>query len=173
MKKCNKCKIEKDNSLFSKRKLSKDGLDTWCKECKSAYGMSRNYLPEYPGNKKCSICSLLKSNNEFNIDKRKQDGLDNRCRMCNAKRTSIHSKQRLYGCAPELFLKLLESQGNTCAICKKTNTLNKKNNLSVDHCHSTGKIRGLLCSKCNFGLGQFKDNPELLLKAAEYVKSNQ
>lgn len=42
--------------------------------------------------------------------------------------------------------------------------------LSIDHCHETGAFRGLLCSECNFGLGKFKDDPELLLAAVEYLR---
>lgn len=50
-----------------------------------------------------------------------------------------------------------------CMICKSTKRL------CIDHCHSSGKIRGILCSKCNTGLGMFRDSPEFLTKAAEYL----
>ena len=61
---------------------------------------------------------------------------------------------------------LAEVQGNKCAICGTAPT-NKK--LDLDHCHETKKIRGLLCNNCNRGLGHFKDNPELLRKAIDYI----
>jgi hypothetical protein len=65
-------------------------------------------------------------------------------------------------------------QGHVCAICKKPETLinprsGKTRRLSVDHDHATGKIRGLLCDKCNRGLGQFDDNPDFLLNAHNYI----
>ena len=57
-----------------------------------------------------------------------------------------------------------------CYICKKR-TPGKY--LHVDHCHKTGEIRKLLCSACNTGLGLFKDNPDLLLKASDYIKEHE
>lgn len=61
------------------------------------------------------------------------------------------------------YKELLEKQNSTCAIC------NKVDKLVVDHCHSTLKVRGLLCNNCNLGLGQFKESPELLNKALNYL----
>lgn len=67
----------------------------------------------------------------------------------------------------------LELQCGVCKICKELPpTGSRVKRLSVDHCHSTGHIRGLLCSKCNAGLGQFCDNTELLAKAIEYLREN-
>lgn len=64
---------------------------------------------------------------------------------------------------------MLKTQGGRCAICPKKVSLDGKA-LSVDHCHTSGKIRGLLCSECNRGIGYFTDNPELLEAAAAYLK---
>lgn len=62
----------------------------------------------------------------------------------------------------------MEQQGGTCAICKKTFDENIVPNL--DHCHSSGKVRGALCGDCNRGLGMFKDSLTLLQGAMEYLK---
>lgn len=82
---------------------------------------------------------------------------------------------RRYGISPEDFGRLLEKQDFKCAICGGKNTVLKKNgnhvhSLVVDHDHTPSKkIRGLLCGKCNRGLGYFKENPTLLSKAARYL----
>ena len=60
-------------------------------------------------------------------------------------------------------------QGGVCSICKKCEPV-EKHSLHVDHDHLTGKIRGLLCSFCNRGIGSFHDDPELLMKASLYLK---
>ena len=62
----------------------------------------------------------------------------------------------------------LEKQENVCYICKGLD----KVRLAVDHCHSTGKLRGLLCSSCNQALGKLQDNPEIIQRAKEYIESN-
>ncbi len=67
---------------------------------------------------------------------------------------------------------LLDSQGHLCKICGKPDgdgTSYQTRRLALDHCHATGKVRGLLCENCNRGLGLFKDSPELLQKAIEYL----
>lgn len=68
----------------------------------------------------------------------------------------------------KIFLKMLELQNYVCAICS-LHYSNFKKSLAVDHDHHTGKIRGLLCSKCNTGIGNLKDDPKLLKKALEYL----
>ena len=67
-----------------------------------------------------------------------------------------------------------EQQNGRCAICGGTGErVHKgvKSGLYIDHDHDTGKIRGLLCHDCNSGLGHFRDNPALLLKALRYLKN--
>jgi hypothetical protein len=70
------------------------------------------------------------------------------------------------------------AQNGVCAICRKPETythhMTKKiANMAVDHCHVTGKIRGLLCHKCNHGLGKFGDDVSLLRKALAYLESSK
>lgn len=87
-------------------------------------------------------------------------------------------KQLLYthGMTLGQYDELLKSQNGVCAICGNGNEhqtgLGRKSvRLTVDHCHASGRIRGLLCHKCNAGLGFFKDNPEILNKALDYLRS--
>jgi len=69
---------------------------------------------------------------------------------------------------------MLEKQGGVCAICKQPETFmhpkaKRVARLAVDHCHDTGKVRGLLCAKCNRGLGYFRHNVAYLRNAEEYL----
>lgn len=66
----------------------------------------------------------------------------------------------------EDFKLMLKKQNGKCAICREPEV---KRRMSVDHCHKTGKVRGLLCQMCNTSLGGFKDNPKLLKKAINYL----
>lgn len=69
---------------------------------------------------------------------------------------------------------LKEAQRNLCAICKNPEFVLKRNGkvaeLSIDHCHTSGKIRGLLCRNCNAALGQFRDSIDLLEQAKRYLE---
>ena len=83
------------------------------------------------------------------------------------KQTSRRAKiKKAYSISLEEYDKIFKSQGGLCAICYDSE---KGKRLAVDHCHSTGKIRGLLCQTCNRGLGMFYDNPVLLRRAISYV----
>lgn len=66
--------------------------------------------------------------------------------------------------------RMLERQGGVCAICGNGASDAIRKNLAVDHCHGTGRVRGLLCGNCNTGLGSFKDDPVLLRRAIKYLK---
>lgn len=81
---------------------------------------------------------------------------------------NAHLKKN-YGITAEEYNLLLEKQGGVCAICAEPCTSGKR--LAVDHNHKTNIIRGLLCGKCNRGIGNFLDNTDLLLAAVEYLES--
>ena len=83
--------------------------------------------------------------------------------------------KRKYGINERIYNEILESQGGICGICGAFNRHptrwgNVSDKLVVDHCHSTGKVRGLLCHNCNAGLGHFKDSQVRLTSAIEYIR---
>lgn len=81
-----------------------------------------------------------------------------------------------YGVGLDVVEKLYHKQGGLCAICKQVGFKmleNHRTSLSLDHCHATGKIRGLLCHSCNQGLGLFKDDPQNLEAAAVYLREDK
>lgn len=83
-----------------------------------------------------------------------------------------HNLLRRYGITEEEWQEMFERQGKACAICRSTNAQRSDRfGWVVDHCHETGKIRAILCNKCNLGLGAFDDNEKLLFDAACYVLS--
>lgn len=79
--------------------------------------------------------------------------------------------KRLYGLDKNEYDTLLESQDYKCYLCKKPESDCNKS-LHVDHCHSTGKVRGLLCFNCNTAIGLIGEDIELLQRAIEYLKNN-
>lgn len=76
---------------------------------------------------------------------------------------------RKYNLTLEDYFTRLELQGFVCRICGRAEESKKNTYLTVDHDHLTGKVRGLLCDKCNRGLGHFEDSKELLLSAYKYL----
>lgn len=87
----------------------------------------------------------------------------------------LHRKYNLktfFNMSLEQYDDLLKKQNNRCAVCGKLEKQKYRGKilpLSVDHCHKTKKIRGLLCGRCNKGIGLFKDNSKILIKAAKYL----
>jgi len=90
------------------------------------------------------------------------------CQQCNK-----YSSR--YGLSKQEVTVLKEKQENKCALCDIElvwgNT--EANSAAIDHCHSTGKIRGLLCFHCNRALGMFKDSTDTLTKAIKYLEANK
>jgi hypothetical protein len=83
--------------------------------------------------------------------------------------------ERSFGITMDDYDRMLEDQKGVCAICGLPETTRRKGTLlrlSVDHCHTTGKVRALLCGYCNPALGAFKDSPALLNKAIEYLSKH-
>ncbi len=89
-------------------------------------------------------------------------------RAANPLRAKQNDLRKMYGIELSEYEAMLEAQNGGCAICGKRD---KHYRLAVDHCHAEGHIRGLLCADCNRGLGMFGDKPELLEKAAAYLRN--
>lgn len=170
MKTCTKCKESKILSSFGKRSLSKDGLDVWCKLCKQGHDKEKQFTPNYEGTKVCSTCKIKKEKIEFDKDHRISDGLEGRCKACGNIRSYKNDVKRKYNLTIEQYNALLLKQDNKCAICFTDSPGINIMRFAVDHDHATSQVRGLLCSWCNTGLGQFKDNISLLENAIKYLK---
>ena len=102
------------------------------------------------------------------------------CRECHASRENakFHKDNsalvRRYGITVDQYDKLLEQQNNSCAICQSIKVdKGRKRRLCVDHDHVTGKVRGLVCNRCNRAMGLADDSPELLVKMADYLYANR
>ena len=131
--------------------------------------------------RECNKCKVLKSLENYN----KYSGKSRRkniCKPCESEWVKNWAKNnperaarnirnsRLkgkYGISLDQYENMEKSQNKKCLICEEET----KRNLAVDHCHETGKVRGLLCMNCNTGLGHFKDNKELLERALKYLLS--
>jgi hypothetical protein len=84
--------------------------------------------------------------------------------------------KRRYGITAVEYDKMFEEQNGVCAICEQPEKSYQRDgapsSLAIDHCHDTGKIRGLLCHHCNRGIGFLQDSAEIVLKAAVYLDNN-
>lgn len=198
MKTCSKCKVVKPLDCYHRDKRSKDGIKAICKECGIKYSAAyRKSLDrgERRANRKnlksslaarglktCSHCKEVKSVEDFDKSRDKGDGRTNNCKSCcsvkareyrarltqeeKTRRMIIGHRRHRYGLEPEDFDQIKLNQQNKCVICCEV----FDGPPHVDHCHKTGKVRGLLCRFCNQGLGQFKDSPERLLAAVAYIQ---
>jgi hypothetical protein len=83
---------------------------------------------------------------------------------------SNYQMTKNYGIGLKEYDVMFNTQNGVCAICSKEPPNHYKKRLNVDHCHTTGKVRGLLCDACNRAIGLLKDSQELLEKAKQYLK---
>lgn len=157
----------------------------------------KKYEPMIEGEKNCAQCFTLKHVLDFSIRRDSSDGRNRICKSCacdNAKtdrdlnpvkfrernrayrgsnlekvRAYLKDKnlQRDHGITLADFQRILERQEGRCAICK---CVPRGKNIHLDHDHLTGKIRGILCVRCNAGLGMFRDDPENMRRACEYLE---
>ena len=79
--------------------------------------------------------------------------------------------KRKYGLTQEQLVTLIEEQNNCCKVCGKHGSDNKTGKLYIDHCHTTNKVRGLLCMECNTALGLLKDDTKRIESLLSYLKS--
>lgn len=109
---------------------------------------------------------------KYKSDEEYRNFIKNKVKKYNHEHPESKLAQHLkpYGLTIDSYNELLESQNHKCAICGAEIGNAEGDRLYVDHDHITGKVRGLLCSNCNLGIGKFQDNVELLKKAIRYLE---
>ena len=136
--------------------------------------------------KECNVCHVRKLLKDFSKKKTGADGYFGICRTCtNSQRQERRRKnpdivkdeclRRTFGITLEQYKAMLKKQHGVCAICGNPETSTyrgKLRHLSVDHCHKTKKVRGLLCNDCNVALGWFKDDISSLNSTIHYLESS-
>lgn len=139
---------------------------------------------------KCYVCKRVLSFSEFYPNRWRASGIHGECKECSRKQTkqrrinnpNMVADDRRYNIKRKYRISVLEydllfaAQLGLCSICKQPETAMWKGRpkpLAVDHCHVTGENRGLLCSKCNVGLGYFRESAELLKAAITYLQTHQ
>lgn len=164
MKTCPQCKRTKKDSGFYKRKGK---LTCWCKVCissksKQQYLKNREHIRTkstlyYEENKE-KVLARTGATRRNNPDKYRQIERDSHLKC-------------VHGLTRAKFNEILALQNGSCKICK-AHVPGGGGTWKVDHDHATGKVRGLLCHKCNVGLGLFNDSPSLLKAAARYLQNS-
>lgn len=139
------------------------------------------------GLKECKICKIKKPKEDYYKSNTYKSGYRPECIKCCGEKGKKYPKTKeqirasrlktAYGITLEDFDKMFVEQGGVCAICKLPQTVeNRKgvvSHLCVDHCHKTGKVRGLLCNNCNKGIGNLKESKLNLLRAIEYLEKSE
>jgi hypothetical protein len=134
-----------------------------CKDCGKPFDVNNFYVSYvYNGHKvfrsECKDCNIKRSIKWGKNNKSKRHYNSIKC---------------LYGISKEEYDRILFEQNAKCKICKLDNPGHKlQKRFNIDHDHKTGKVRGLLCQKCNIGIGAFKDSCEILESALKYLKES-
>jgi hypothetical protein len=176
MKCCNKCGVRKCPAAFPLRKESSDGRKGECRACVRAYQQTwkkrnparvRGLRRKYYSKNREQIRS--RSRERYALDPRPLRSARAKWRQQNPEKVRIGLRKSAlkskYGLTWEKYQTLLRRQNRRCRIC--SGGLLEPH---VDHDHSSGKVRGLLCHNCNTALGMFKDSARLLRRAAMYIE---
>jgi len=177
MKYCYNCDKTKEDDEFGKNASTKTGLSSYCLVCerdriKQYKKLNPEIIKEQKLRYRIKYKDRIKNAYREYYSKNKDKYIEYRRKYNQGNRENIKSLrlQKLYGIGIHEYLQMCLDQDNKCAICN-CEIINASQPLAVDHDHTTGDIRGLLCLHCNLGLGNFQDNIELLKNAIEYLKA--
>jgi hypothetical protein len=173
VKKCSACQEARPVSAFAANRSRPDGLQVNCRECAAEYyrrrqeaaGKTVREKADVPGGHKlCRTCGEVKPHSEWHRNATASDGLSTRCKACRA----VHGRQdhlkRQYGMTEAERDEMVASQMGLCVICLKAPAAH------VDHCHKTGRVRGVLCFNCNSAIGKLGDDPDIGRRAVAYLE---
>lgn len=189
-KRCPLCDEVKVLGEFGRNRANKSGRQSACLKCHTQRrrGYAQTYIlqqrpPEdYPEDAtlRCAQCGETKLRVEFNRNRSNKSGMQTVCRVCSTLRSKDYRTanpdsarvawlKQTYGLTATEFDQMREAQGGSCAICFQAFAKTPH----VDHDHTTGTVRGLLCGPCNRGLGIYQDSPDRLRAAISYLELHQ
>lgn len=193
MKTCSKCRILSPNSDFSKKSKSNDGLLNYCKSCESTrlkkYYLKntekiKNKVEAYVKNNKTKLKEYRIKNKDVIKKKREDYRKSNQELIRLQRKLNYNISQRIdsrlrsnFGITLEQYNVISGKQDHKCANCRRPESSvdfrsGRVRRLAIDHDHSTGKIRELLCQRCNNMLGLAKEDPIILRNAANYIEKH-
>ena len=179
-KRCPDCGDTKPESEFGRNRSLDDGLSFYCLECNRArsnahYRRRRaamgkqvrdhSWIPE--GFRWCPSCEQPVAHEDYTRSSLTASGFGGRCKSCHNAAGSEYYFHRKYKLTKKQVRALRAAQSDRCAICGEPAPEH------LDHDHDTGRIREILCQRCNQGLGLFRDDPALLHTAAFYVEGHR
>jgi hypothetical protein len=176
---CPGCQRNLTIAAFARDKNRRDGLQSRCRQCVAEYGAAhyrrrrevmgkpvREKVDVPAGHKLCRMCGEVKPHSEWHRNATASDGLSTRCKTCRAVEGRAGHLKRQYGMTQAERDAMVAEQFGICCICLAASAEH------VDHDHETGRVRGVLCFSCNAALGQLKDQPGVIRRAAAYVEGN-
>lgn len=174
---CRRCKVIKDLDEFHIDRTKPSGRVIYCRKCASEYKVELKYRPkkEKPLVKTCKFCGVLLDESNLKKNGKYYQAGCIKCETIQSQKWkdknqilnrwySFKSQYKNVVATKEEFISVVLSS-DVCEIC---GGVDKR--LVVDHCHKTGKLRGVLCLRCNFALGYFSDDVSLMEKSIEYLK---
>lgn len=163
LKKCSLCGELKDVEQF---RMGKGGWrSSHCHPC------AREYIAKW----RADNAERLRAQGRLRRQRMSEEELERKRELDKARyhqdpgRARDYYLRKTYGISLERYQEMESAQDGRCRICGETCPSGRA--LAVDHCHTSGEVRGLLCGQCNNGLGRFKDRPDLLRAAADYLES--
>jgi hypothetical protein len=142
------------------------------------------YHPDYPDGERWVSADVFEKKKASHRENKRRSYRSNPALFCAKEKSRRNAKcpiarrdyslKSRFGIGVSEYADMFSAQGGVCAICSEPETMIRCGSavpLSVDHCHETGAVRGLLCSKCNMAIGHLNDNPFLARAAADYLES--
>ena len=172
-KRCTRCCRRLPADAFASNRSTRDGKQTYCRACCADYYRQRQLAKGHlvrvrkaapEGSKYCPGCTEVKPHSEWNRNRASRDGWASYCRPCLARRGRESYFRRKYGLSEAEIEQRLEDQAGRCPICLAEPAVH------VDHDHETGVVRGLVCFQCNAALGQLRNSPFVIRRAAAYLE---
>lgn len=158
MKKCSICKLDKEENEYHKNSSKIDGLDHRCKSCRHEYIILNRPMLKIKHHE-----HYLKNKDRINKKNKEWAKL-------NPDKSRNQKLMYAYGITLEQRNQMIKDQNGLCLICndKLDETISK--NIHVDHDHSTGKVRGILCKQCNSLIGLSREREDILLNSINYLR---
>ncbi len=157
-------KILNCNNSYVGRIIKQEGIS------RSQY--IRNKKVRVGNTKQCPSCKKMKKLSDFFIDQHCEDGKTVYCKVCKGKKARNYILKHRYGLTGDDWNKMFIKQQGCCAVCNKHQS-ELKQKLNIDHNHKNGKVRSLLCNRCNVVLGFVNDNVILLEKLINYLEAEE